>query len=53
MWQGDTESVTGVAEPEEVRSVVVTDGLLPLLGATPALGRLFTKQDDAPGARTR
>ena len=50
MWQGDTESVTGVAEPEEVPSAVVTDGLLPLLGATPALGRLFTKQDDAPGA---
>jgi predicted permease len=50
MWQGDTESVTGVAEPEEVQSVVVTDGMLPILGARPALGRLFTKQDDAPGA---
>jgi predicted permease len=50
LWQGDTESVTGVGEPEEVQSVVVTDGVLPILGATPALGRLFTKQDDAAGA---
>src|SRR4051812_26397653 len=50
MWQGDTESVTGVGEPEEVQSVVVTDGLLPILGATPVLGRLFTRQDDSPGA---
>jgi putative ABC transport system permease protein len=50
MWSGDTVSVTGIAEPEEVRAVDVTDGLLPIFGATPALGRLFTKQDDSPGA---
>src|SRR5471032_1194738 len=50
MWTGDTVSVTGLAEPEEVRAVDVTDGLLPMLGAIPSLGRLFTKQDDAPGA---
>src|SRR6185436_14113404 len=50
MWQTDTESVTGVAEPEEVRSLIVTESLLPMLGATPALGRLFTKQDDSPGS---
>jgi putative ABC transport system permease protein len=50
MWSGDTVSVTGLAEPEEVRTVDVTDGMLPILGATPALGRLFTKLDDSPGA---
>ena len=50
MWTRDTESVTGLAEPEEVRSIVVTDGLLPMLGVTPALGRLFSKQDDSPGS---
>jgi putative ABC transport system permease protein len=49
MWTGDTVSVTGLAEPEEVRGIVVTDGLLPMLGATPALGRLFSKQDDSVG----
>src|SRR4051812_22866147 len=32
MWTGDTVSVTGIAEPEEVRAVDVTDGLLPILG---------------------
>ena len=50
LWTGDTESVTGVGEPEEVRSIIVTDGLLPMLGATPALGRLISKQDDTPGS---
>jgi putative ABC transport system permease protein len=50
MWTGDTVSVTGIAEPEEIRAVDVTDGMLPMFGATPALGRLFTKQDDSPGA---
>ncbi len=49
LWTGDTVSVTGLAEPEEVRCIVVTDGLLPMLGAAPALGRLFSKQDDSPG----
>ena len=50
LWAGDSESVTGLAEPEEVRSIAVTDGLLPLLGAAPALGRLISKADDTPGA---
>ena len=39
------------AEPEEVRvASLVTDGLLPMLGATPALGRLISKHDDSPGS---
>jgi putative ABC transport system permease protein len=50
MWQPDTESVTGLAEPEEVQSIVVTERLLPMLGAAPMVGRLFTKDDDSPGA---
>ena len=43
-------SVTGVGQPEHVQGMEVTDGTLPLLGAKPALGRLFTKRDDAPDA---
>jgi len=50
LWTSDTESVTGLAEPEEVPSLAVTDGLLPMLGATPALGRLISKEDDTPGS---
>jgi predicted permease len=50
MYSGDSVSVTGVAEPEQVPALRVTDGTLPLLGIPPLLGRSFTKQDDSPGA---
>lgn len=49
MYQGDSDSVTGVAEPEQVPAMRVTDGTLPLLGIPPLLGRTFTKEDDSPG----
>ncbi|HEY2150122.1 MAG TPA: ABC transporter permease [Vicinamibacterales bacterium] len=48
MWTGDAVTVTGVAEPEEVRAVDVTDGMLPMLGVRPLFGRVFTAQDDSP-----
>ncbi len=48
LYTGDSESVTGMAEPEQVSGLVVTDGTLPLLGVQPALGRVFTKEDDSP-----
>jgi hypothetical protein len=32
------------------RGLLVTDGLLPVLGATPLLGRSFTQADDEPGS---
>jgi predicted permease len=50
LYAGDSLSVTGVAEPEQVPALRVTDGTLPLLGIPPILGRTFTKQDDSPGA---
>ena len=50
MWTRDTTSVTGLAEPEEVQCVLVTDGVLPLLGVKPALGRLFARNDDLSGS---
>ena len=50
MWQGDTASVTGLAEPEEIPVVDVTGGVLSILGVQPALGRFFTAADDAPGS---
>jgi putative ABC transport system permease protein len=45
----DSVSITGVSEPEQVPALDVTDGLLPLLGVPPAVGRVFSKQDDSPG----
>ena len=50
MYDGDSFTVTGTGEPEHVRGLDVTDGTLPLLGVTPALGRLFSRFDDTAAA---
>ena len=49
-YDDDSLNVTGAGEPEHVPGLDVTDGTLPILGVAPALGRLFTRQDDSPGA---
>jgi predicted permease len=49
VYTEDSLSVTGAGEPEQVRALDVTDGTLPILGVTPALGRLFSREDDSPG----
>ncbi len=49
LWDDTTVTVTGRGEPEQIEALAVTDGTLPLLGVRPALGRTFTKEDDAPG----
>ena len=49
-YDGDAVNVTGSGQPEHVRGLDVTDGTLPLLGVTPALGRLFTRKDDTAGS---
>jgi hypothetical protein len=48
LWNTGTVSITGRAEPEEVPTLWVTDGVLPMLGVQPMLGRLFSKADDTP-----
>lgn len=50
MWDNGFVSVTGVDEPERVEAIYVTDGTLPLLRVRPAVGRLFSPQDDTPGS---
>ena len=50
IYQGDSVSVTGQGTPERVEAVDVTDGLLPVLGIAPMLGRTFSRADAAPGA---
>jgi len=50
LYTNDSVSVTGLAEPEQVSALLVTDGTLPLLGIQPILGRGFTKQDDSASA---
>ena len=49
VYQRDAVSITGLAEPERLDALDVTDGILPLLGIPPMLGRSFTRQDDSPG----
>ena len=48
LFSGDSANVTGVAEPEKLQSMLVTDGTLPLLGIQPMLGRWFNRTDDSP-----
>jgi len=50
IYQGDSVNITGQSTPEQIQGVDVTDGLLPVLGVAPTLGRTFSAADDAPGA---
>ena len=50
IWSGGSVTVTGLAAPERVRSLAVTEGTLNALGVQPALGRWFTAKDDSPGS---
>ncbi len=50
LYNDTSANVTGVAEPERVVSLQVTDGTLPILGIPPKLGRWFNQADDSPGA---
>jgi predicted permease len=43
-------NVTGIAEPERVHALGVTDGALSILGIAPKFGRIFARSDDSPGA---
>ena len=51
LYQGDSLSVTGLKEPEQVDGLDVTEGLLPLLGVAPVAGRLFSAEDARPNAQ--
>ncbi len=50
VWQGGSATITGLAEPEQVQSLYMTDGVLPILSVPPLHGRWFTREDDRPNA---
>ena len=50
LWQSNGASVTGIAEPEMPKALVVTYGVLDALGVQPLLGRWFSEADDTPGS---
>jgi len=50
VWSSGTATITGLAEPEEVRMLFVSHGTLQALGVPPAAGRWFSQEDDSPGS---
>jgi predicted permease len=53
IWFPSNASVTGVAEPEQVRSEMISDGVLQTLDVAPAAGRWFDQADQDPqGGKT-
>ena len=48
VWDTGTASVTGLAEPEQVRTVEVSDGVLQALDVQPAVGRWLSEADQVP-----
>src|SRR5690242_1452288 len=49
IWSNGGASVTGAGDPEQLRAMFVTYGVLQALGVQPALGRWFSQADDTPG----
>jgi putative ABC transport system permease protein len=50
LWSIRGGTITGVGDPEELRAIMVTDGVLEAVGVQPAVGRWFSRADDTPGA---
>ena len=50
LWSYDSGTVTGMGEPEQVRAMDFSYGVLNALGTQPAAGRWFSEADDKPGA---
>jgi predicted permease len=46
---GALVNLTNEGEPERIGAARISSALLPMLGVKPALGRLFTPEEDAPG----
>jgi predicted permease len=48
--EGTGVTITGEGDPEEVRALTASRGLLQTLGVPPQIGRWFTAEEDAPGS---
>lgn len=48
VWVPGTANVTGMAEPEQVRTVSVSDGVLQTFAVPPAVGRWLLQSDQDP-----
>jgi predicted permease len=53
VWSPGTADVTGLAQPEEVRTALISDGVLQALAVPPIAGRWLSQADQDPhGAKT-
>jgi len=48
VWSPGTANVTGLGEPEQVRAIAVSDGVLQALAVPPVAGRWFSPADQVP-----
>src|SRR5215831_3520746 len=53
IWSANSATVTGLAEPEQVRTIAVSDGALQTLGIPPVLGRWLSPADQTTGGPAR
>ena len=51
-WTTGTANVTGLGQPEQVRVIIVTDGVLQALSVPPTEGRWLSSVDQNPNAPT-
>ena len=51
VWISGTANITGLAEPEQVRAVFVSNGVLQALGVAPQAGRSLSARDYIPTGR--
>jgi putative ABC transport system permease protein len=49
-FDGSDHVLTGVGEPRRVETLMVSSNFFHMLGAYPKLGRVFTENEDQPGA---
>src|ERR1039458_8649734 len=49
-FEGSDHVLTGVGEPRRVETLMVSSNFFHMLGAYPKLGRVFTENEDQPGA---
>ena len=49
-WSPDAATVTGFAEPERIRTLLITFGTLQVLNVPPLIGRWLSQEDDTEGA---
>ncbi|HEY1732668.1 MAG TPA: ABC transporter permease, partial [Terriglobales bacterium] len=53
VWQSGTASITGMAQPEQVNTALITDGILETLDVPAAVGQWLTVADQDPRGEHR